>query len=336
MADRSPPHRHYHRTASSSRRSRYPRPISPASTGPRHRLGRPLPLPRGHPHLHLRASNHGPAPPSRPRHRPQGRLRSLPRPHRSGRRHCDHHDALAIARCRLVGSSRSILWQKEALINWALSRLPDSVRYVAWLDHDLIFDRPDRPDWLAKAAARINGGAYAVQLFDRIRYLDRDGTTLYEPRRRLGPRLRRPAQLRPRRRMDGLASLAPINRRPLYSANVVGGGDATFFAAVTKCDYGHARRQTPRLRDHALQYIDRIGSPRWDYVPGLVTHLLHGDASNRQYITRDEILRRHDFDPLRHIATNPITVLLEWTDAAPPALITDVRSYFTNRREDET
>jgi hypothetical protein len=136
--------------------------------------------------------------------------------------------------------------------------------------------------------------------------------------------------------MDGLASLAPIDRRPLYSANVVGGGDATFFAAVTKCDYGHARRQTPRLRDHTLQYIDRIGSPRWDYVPGLVTHLLHGDASNRQYITRDEILRRHDFDPLRHIATNPITGLLEWTDAAPPALITDVRSYFTNRREDET
>jgi hypothetical protein len=39
---------------------------------------------------------------------------------------------------------------------------------------------------------------------------------------------------------------------------------------------------------------------------------------------------------LRHIATNPITGLLEWTDAAPPALITDVRSYFTNRREDET
>lgn len=234
---------------------------------------------------------------------------------------------------RLVGSTRSILWQKEALINWALSRLPDSVRYVAWLDHDLVFDRPD---WLAQAAARINGGADAVQLFDRIRYLERDGTTLYElpgaaavlasggrPNSAPGG-----AWMASRRWLDSIGGL--------YASHVVGGGDATFFVAVTKCDDGHTQRQTPRLRDHSLDYINRIGSPRWDYVPGQVTHLWHGDASHRQYITRDDILRRHDFDPLRHIATNPITGLLEWTSAAPPALITEVRDYFTNRREDAT
>ena len=37
----------------------------------------------------------------------------------------------------------AMLWQKERLLNLALKALPNGCNKVAWLDCDIIFDRPD-------------------------------------------------------------------------------------------------------------------------------------------------------------------------------------------------
>ena len=39
--------------------------------------------------------------------------------------------------------SPEVLWHKENLINVAIARLPQSAEYVAWVDADVIFSRPD-------------------------------------------------------------------------------------------------------------------------------------------------------------------------------------------------
>jgi hypothetical protein len=242
----------------------------------------------------------------------------------------DHSPAELPGATVIRGDASQVLWQKERATNLAIHALPPWVRLVAWIDHDIILTRPD---WLAEAAARITAGAHAVQLFDRIRYLDADGSTLDE---RPSATAVLAAGGRPGTAPGGawMASrdwLTSIGG--LYDASIVGGGDATFFAALTKSDDGHTRRQTPRLRDHARRYIDRITDARWDFVPGLAVHLWHGDRSRRQYVTRDDILARHDFDPTRHIEPAP-NGLWRWTSAAPRALLTDVAAYFAARAED--
>ena len=69
--------------------------------------------------------------------------------------------------------AKHTLWQKEALLNVALRSLPDSVRYVAWLDHDIVIR--DR-EWLTKSIAMIDSGNVAVQLFSKMLFLNADRT----------------------------------------------------------------------------------------------------------------------------------------------------------------
>jgi len=40
-------------------------------------------------------------------------------------------------------SGRDVLWQKERLLNVALEAVPSSTNAVAWLDCDVLFERPD-------------------------------------------------------------------------------------------------------------------------------------------------------------------------------------------------
>jgi hypothetical protein len=65
-------------------------------------------------------------------------------------------------------------------------------------------------------------------------------------------------------------------------------------------------------------------------------HFWHGSKRDRQYLER--ISRLRDFDPTMDIEQHPITLLPEWSLTArmhKSALITDVASYFSVRREDE-
>jgi hypothetical protein len=68
------------------------------------------------------------------------------------------------------------------------------------------------------------------------------------------------------------------------------------------------------------------------YVPGAVRHLWHGDRANRQYLSRDEILCRHDFDPAAHLRIGE-NGLLELSNA-PGGLADEIARYFADRRDD--
>jgi hypothetical protein len=48
-------------------------------------------------------------------------------------------------------SGGAVLWQKERLLNLAIKLVPLHVKSIAWLDCDVIFDRPDWADSRALA-----------------------------------------------------------------------------------------------------------------------------------------------------------------------------------------
>lgn len=62
----------------------------------------------------------------------------------------------------------AFLWQKEAILNYALEQCPKSVDYFFWLDHDIVFDTSN---WYTRAAEMIyRKKACAVQLFNKVDY----------------------------------------------------------------------------------------------------------------------------------------------------------------------
>ena len=67
-------------------------------------------------------------------------------------------------------------------------------------------------------------------------------------------------------------------------------------------------------------------------VPGMALHLWHGAPINRQYGSRNNVLRRHQFDPTADLKLNEAG-LWEWA-SAKPNLHEDVGAYFISRRED--
>jgi len=230
----------------------------------------------------------------------------------------------------IQGTDANVLWQKERLINLAIERLPANVRTVAWVDHDIVFEDHR---WLVDAQRMIDKGMDCVQPFTNIQYQGKDGKVI--------------------RTATGAASVSLAGGRPdtgpgaawvasrqwlkriggLYDRNIVGGGDATFFEAVSKQRSWYRDRQPQASKKHLGDWIDSVGSVKYGCLPGTIRHLWHGDFANRQYVSRDAILMQFGFDPMRHIEIDA-NGLLAWTDAASPEFRAAVAGYFAGRRED--
>src|SRR5882672_7731044 len=59
--------------------------------------------------------------------------------------------------------SNSVLWQKERLINYAISKLPPECKYFAWLDCDLLLPC-GWDDMLLQKLTKVD----FVQLFEKV------------------------------------------------------------------------------------------------------------------------------------------------------------------------
>lgn len=246
-----------------------------------------------------------------------------------------------------------VLWQKERLLNIGLSHLPTHVKYVAWLDADVILPAAN---WTAQARAALET-AQLVQLFNQVYHFERDDkleSFVIEPHRVTGTAIAQllkeknwsSSKLHPttgndtRSRACGLAWAA---RRELltthgwYEAMICGSGDrAMVLAACAYFEEARAifdmddRRQTHYLAWARPFYAAVQG--RLDSLSGCLLHLWHGDLANRDYETRHQRFARLDFDPTVDLLTAPaghLQIRRERYDVQ-----NFLREYFTSRRED--
>ena len=63
--------------------------------------------------------------------------------------------------------SNSVMWQKERLINYGLSKLPAECKYFAWIDCDVMFHADD---WCQQACEKLKT-ADVIQLFKKVFYM---------------------------------------------------------------------------------------------------------------------------------------------------------------------
>lgn len=254
------------------------------------------------------------------------------------------------------------LWQKERLINLAIARLPSHVRFVAWVDCDLIFQRPD---WPQLARAELERDAGLVQLFREAVHLPQQAEPFpkFADLARISPLMREPSLGNFARVGRGAAALRecydPASRRAhgrtaatgmavaarrdsladggLYDGAIIGGGDAILMcAALDLLGEEFINRQVNAfefecIRDWAMRAKQAgLLSPLRD-IDQCVYHLWHGAFEDRQYGRRHRVTAELEFDPRRHI-TLASNGTWQWAKGQD-ALAQGVRDYFLARLE---
>jgi hypothetical protein len=242
--------------------------------------------------------------------------------------------------------SRSVLWQKERLLNLAISWLPRSCKYVAWLDCDLLFTNPR---W-AVDTVRLLQEYPVVQLFERCIRLPQ-GDLWYRGEGNITQSFasitsQDPTTLHSGRFDDhghtgyGWAARREIlDHVGLYEYAIAGSADHYIAHAIFGDFDGICLRRMMydnqkllhHFRDWAVKFYAEAGN-RVAAVPGDVLHLWHGEMQNRQYLLRHRELAEHNFNPFTDIRSLPGRPL-EWnTDNQP--LKDWFRGYFASRCED--
>jgi len=224
------------------------------------------------------------------------------------------HDADVIVRTQ----RGSILWQKERLLNVAISALPDACEYVAWLDADVLFGTQSWP----KRAERALGSYPLIQLFEAVQDVDALGRPVGEEALSTAllitrggdplPGLRDPSHRSGSVTANGLAWAARrdlLESTGFYDACVLGSGDrAMLSAAIGQWNAAaDALLMSEAHRVHfeqwAVQWHSLIRG-RLGVIPGKLWHLAHGTAHGRGIGTRYRAFARHGFDPLSDVAVS--------------------------------
>lgn len=232
---------------------------------------------------------------------------------------------------------QSILWQKERLINYALSLLPAECDKVAWVDADILW--PDAT-FVSRTCALLDQGCDVVQLFEGAFRLYPGQTAWVETNPEGFPLWWEPGTAFHlvngwcfEHTCMGFAWAARrewLEKVRLYDRAILGSGDYILLGALFDRVQGWNH---PPLDDDIALWRAAVQQtrPRVGYVAGTICHLFHGNLSERGYLSRHQILIDHDYHPLRDIFE--IDHVWEWATWKLP-LHEAVRHYFLDREED--
>jgi len=256
-------------------------------------------------------------------------------------------------------NTNSVLWMKENLVNIALNRLPPNWKYAAWIDGDVDFVNPD---WVEDTIHELQH-APVVQLFEHAIDLGPDHEFLNKWKSfgssyvqglpfkgskqewdvketecyMFGPYSGKDigeywhsgyAWAATRQALDGFGGLIDFG--------IAGAGDHHMACSII----GKANLSVPKdvhpnyiklLKEWETRAL-RTAHKHMGFVKGTLIHYWHGKKRDRQYRSRWDILKTHQFDPTRDIYKD--TTGLWVLHPSNIGLRDDIRKYFQSRNED--
>jgi hypothetical protein len=238
----------------------------------------------------------------------------------------------------------SVLWQKERLLNVAISRLPEHVHYIAWLDCDVVFSEAS---WAESAVEALQNhcliqpfetliGLGPTSTHQQIEEVQHTGKSWASTAENGGLKTGDfPIAREPGFAWAGHRSL--LEKHGIYDGMILGSGDSAFAYAA----YGRFGELPYRLKFNQARtnhYLD-WARPFFDDVRGNVGHLKgdifhywHGDRAERRYVERDLGLAPFNFDPHVDIKIDD-RGCFKWS-THKPELHDYVRNYWNLRKED--
>lgn len=232
------------------------------------------------------------------------------------------------------------LWIKEAMLNVAITRLPQDWKYVMWMDADIQFVNPD---WERETIEALQHYA-VVQPFSHAVDLGPDYETMKTHTGFAHNYINQIGTGTPYKGPHWHPGYAWAWRREAWNAvggmidwGICGAGDnhmalgllGRASESLPKDIHPNYRKMTLRWQDRALRSIRKnIG-----YVPGTIVHYFHGNKANRNYTGRWKILTKNYYDP-------EVDIVKDWQGMPQltgnkPVLRDDLRRYFRERKEDQ-
>lgn len=240
----------------------------------------------------------------------------------------------------------SEFWAKENLLNIGIQHLPEDWKYVAWIDADVSFIRPD---WVGETIQQLQH-YQIVQMFQLS--IDVDPTYIpfsmssgfvndwingvpdyggpyqkkWKPANTFHTGYAWAARKEALRNIGGLLDWAILGSSDNHFARCLVG---QWEGSVNRGVHKEYKELLKIYQERCLKYINKnIG-----YVPGSLIHYFHGAKENRRYKDRWKILVEHQFQPSKHLKRD-WNGLYQLTDENPE-LVKDIREYFRQRNEDD-
>ncbi len=245
------------------------------------------------------------------------------------------------------------LWNKECMVNIGISRLPADWKYVAWIDADIEFVRPD---WVTETIHQLQHFDVVQLWSDCIDLLPDYGVNQYH----LSFMRSYMDWIHGRLNVEPGGDEYTTGKTPYFHAGFAWAarreaidalGGLIDWSVCGANDHHMALALVGRLKKsihggcsqafkdsllewemRALKYIRlNVG-----YVPGTITHHWHGPKTNRQYKGRWEILTETQFDPNLDLKKDSqgLYQLTDRRGSDSVKLRDGLREYFRTRFED--
>jgi hypothetical protein len=236
------------------------------------------------------------------------------------------------------------IWHKENMVNVALGRLPHDWKYVAWVDADVMFTRPD---WASETVHQLQHYE-VVQMWS----VAQDLTPGFEPYQTHysfahcmlgGDRFQGKGPARAERYggwyhpgYAWAATREAINHLGgLLDVAAMGAADNH----MAHCLYGIGEESIPEgvhpnYRKAVLDWQERARYLHRDIgcVPGLINHYFHGKKRDRRYHDRWKVITENQFDPQADLTRDWQGIWQVRPERIK--LRDDMRAYFRARNED--
>lgn len=252
------------------------------------------------------------------------------------------------------------LFYKENLTNIGIGRLPSDWEYVAWIDADVAFARPD---WAVETIHQLQHYkvvqmfANAIDVGPDYQLLETYTGFMYQYLTGGKPQIGNPLFWNAKNdSMKGSCGYGYPPELPLYHPGyawaarrsavsdlgglgdiaILGSGDHHMAAAlIGNVDSTYPKNVEESYKEYWRKWQERAErhvKRNVGFVPGTLTHYWHGSKKNRQYVTKWGIYTQFDYEWQLDLKYD-VQGLLQWTERNPP-LHYAVREYFAVRNED--
>lgn len=237
------------------------------------------------------------------------------------------------------------LWHKENLINLAVQRLPNSWRYVAWIDADVQFINPN---WHQDTIHQLQQFP-VVQLFTHAIDLGPAYETMHVHHSFASLYAKNGFRPSPAQGEDYYKHWHPGFAWAMTRTAWDGIGGLVDFAILGSGDHhmaqafiGNVQASIPKGTEIAPSYArrlmqfqehcERVIRHKVGVVPGTILHYFHGAKKNRRYVERWAILKLNRYDPDKDIRYNWQGMVI--FAGNKPELELAIEAYFRQRNED--
>lgn len=240
---------------------------------------------------------------------------------------------------------RDVLWQKERLLNLALSAIPDECEFIACLDCNIVFDQTD---WYQQSAELLRRHVLIQPFSETLTVFPQSLNRMEhtDPRFSVASLIQSgeaPEEVLFEFSHRCVTGLAWVGRREMvqqhgfYDGCIIGGGDRAIACAA----WGETERyEASTLNRYQVRHYHKWANSFFNAVKGnigcldgSVSYVWHGHRQHRAYRQRYQVLDKYDFDPSRDIRIDKSGAWV-W-DSNKPGLHEEVADYFRSRREDD-